>query len=285
MSQKSCKDRTEKAKSKKHMNFVKLTINKTCRHYKKSSKLEKASYIFLVLAALVYTPHVYARAASNIQTAHTPSEVQRAYDSKAAKYDDYIAYEKALLATGLIGEKIGTNKTSVCYIETINGGGWTVAGYDQLCYLRVTIGYYTAESMSTISSKLRNTEIGPKVFDEDFAKTYPNDCQITDFGSSVTIRYVKANATPSTTTDNRWLNFVTCGRPSYIQTVGSVHAPANGDLSIKVIERINEATIDNTKNQVWIEADYHYFDQSIVCKPVWIPILSNCDLSRDNPVQ
>ena len=237
------------------------------------------------LIVIAIFPHVYAWIASSIQTANTPGEIKQAYEDKKVSFNKHFEYVENLISSKVVTDKVGETKTSVCYIKTEGGGGWTIAGYSQVCYLRVTAGYYTDLARQVVQANLLSGSLGSRFLDEDWTSQYPKDCRLSDYESSVTVRYVNKGNAPSTLGEYDFLDHEECGRPSSAVGVGSENRTLSTDLSIKDIEVLDERSIDDTRNQVWLEIDYEYFNQSIVCKPVIIPILSSCGLSRSQPVQ
>ena len=238
----------------------------------------------ILLASVFLIRLLYSIIASDIQTRNTPSEVKVAYENSREKFGGHISFEQDLAASGVVKEKIGETRTSVCYIQTDGGGGWTIAGYSQVCYLRVTSGYYTdMTKLQALNALSHSTQ--RRYFSSDRLDTFPHDCEFTDYDSPALVRYVDRNSQPSSVDVYGFLDYEECGRPSAVQGLSSVSGRTyEADLSIKKLVTLSP-TPSNERNQIWLEKDYQYFDQSIVCKPVLIPILSDCDLSRKQPVQ
>ena len=222
---------------------------------------------------------------SFIQTKNTPGEVRSAYDERAREFTAYTNVEKALIASGVAGQEIGSTVTSVCYIQTISGGGWTVAGYHQICYARITRGYYTNQALGQVVDSLIAAPVGQGLF-RSHIDNPKYDCILSNFDAPATLRYVNKNAIRSSQTEYGYLDYQACGRPSEVQGVGSISVREwDTDISIRQIKSLKQADYDNSRNQIWVEKDYTYFDEPIVCKPPLIPILSSCDLTRSQPVQ
>lgn len=263
-----------------------LSAKKLKRQWKRLRHKRLLVFVILPVAILLMHFELVPKTSSYIQTASTPAEVKAAYNEGEHEFTAETSVEVALKESGVAEQEIGRTITSVCYIRVRGGGGWTVAGYSQVCYARITRGYYTNQTISQAVDSLMATSSGQELFTRFHIDNYKDDCILSDYGAPAKVTYVYKNAIKSSQGEYGYLDYRGCGRPSEVQGVGSVRVRELGtDLSIRHIETLESSSYDDSRNQVWIEKDHEYFDQPIVCKPRPISILGSCDLSRSQPVQ
>lgn len=211
--------------------------------------------------------------------------VKMAYNHISHGQDIHFKYfDDSLRTSGAVIRKIGQTKVSTCYIYSY-GGGWTVEGYQQECFLRYTVGYYASQSKNAVYNLLKRGRLSSYMTDADSFKIFPTDCVLSDSSSNAVIRYVNANNKPSTQNEYEVLDYEECGTPFKGQGLSSLRTSSSAKLSIKIFNDFDTSKIDYSKSQLWLEYDYPYYSEELGCSPM--PSLVSCggDSPRDQAAQ
>lgn len=242
--------------------------------FKKRRKLWIAIAVIIMMVVVWQLP---PRVGVAIQLSGLPNRVQEHLNATST---DNAVFQR-LGGSSVVSSPIGSTKASVCYLGSVNGGGWVVGGFRQICYWRVTSGYYTDYSIDQVRGLMKNDVALKDMLGNEINPI--SSCILTDIRDSTEVRYVKAGyKAPRDITQYRFLDYDDCSRPSAVVGNGSLMAGDYSSISYNIVEDVK--TVDTTRNQIWVDYDVNAYEEVLGCLPE-VGILSRCGRPTDRAIQ
>lgn len=220
--------------------------------------------ILIALLIIVSVPALFV--VVNIADNYRKSIAAESKIKNARQTAEIVSDEKIKEATNILKElgiatdSLGSSKTDVCYVNH-RDQGWFAASWYQDCYIRYVDGFTTKLSRDEVMQRLTSNIKTPAYFGQSYSVSVNrgvSNCGLFEEEYKTTLLYRPANYR---------LDHYSCEIPNPLQALWSVKGPivSDDELSVKAYRTFDIDEVDNSKNQVWIMFDDHYYHEDLGC--------------------